>query len=74
MNRKDISSLLENIQPVIEQLDNKASVKIVSGLVNVTETLVAENNRLKAENQALRDKINRNRSPTPDSGGYFFFL
>ena len=59
MNRKDISNLLEKIQPDLEGTNEYARKKGVSQLLNLIEVLVAENEHFKIEYQTLKDEINR---------------
>jgi cell division protein FtsB len=59
MNRTEIATLLETLPLDIEQIaaaDVKAKVMV---LLNLVETLVAENEKLRDEQQKLQDEINR---------------
>jgi cell division protein FtsB len=59
MNRTEIATVLETLQldiELIEAADVKASVVV---LLNLVETLVSENDKLKEDQQQLKDEINR---------------
>jgi len=50
---------LESIQNTIENIEDKKTKEIVSVLYNLVEEVVADNTRLREENQALKDEINK---------------
>jgi len=58
MTKKDIIEVLESIQNTIEKIEDKKTKEIVSVLYNLVEEVVADNTRLREENQALKDEIN----------------
>ena len=55
----DISKILKSIEPHLERIEDQATKDAVSLLLNLVEVSIAETNRLKAENQSLKDEINR---------------
>ena len=59
MNRADISNTLDRIHPKLSKIDDKSEKAVVSEILNLVETLVAEVDELKKENQSLKDEINR---------------
>ncbi len=59
MNRNEISDLLEKIQRNLEGTDEHAQKEGISQLLNIVEVSVAKIEHLKAENQTLKDEINR---------------
>ena len=59
MKTEDITKVLEIIQPDIDKIEDPASKKVISVLLNLIEELASENARLRQENQALKDEINR---------------
>jgi hypothetical protein len=59
MTKKDIIEVLESIQNTIENIEDKKTKEIVSVLYNLVEEVVADNTRLREENQALKDEINK---------------
>ncbi len=59
MKKKDISGVLESIQNEIEKIEDRNTRAIMSVLYNLVEDLASENTRLREENQALKDEINR---------------
>ena len=59
MKTEDITKVLEIIQPDIDKIEDPASKKVMSVLLNLIEELASENARLRQENQALKDEINR---------------
>ena len=59
MKKKDISGVLESIQNEIEKIEDRNTGTIMSVLYNLVEDLASENTRLREENQALKDEINR---------------
>lgn len=59
MTKKDIIDVLDSIQNTIENIEDKKTKEIVSVLYNLVEEVVADNTRLREENQALKDEINK---------------
>ena len=59
MNVINFTEILKNIQPEIERIEDPAMEQIVSTLLNIVEVSVGESNKLKVENQNLKDEINR---------------
>lgn len=63
MKKADISEILEKIQNQVEKIENKKTKEILSTLLsplyNFVEDVVAENNNLREEHQALKDENNR---------------
>jgi hypothetical protein len=59
MTKKDMIKVLESIQNTIENIEDKKTKEIVSVLYNLVEEVVADNTRLREENQALKDEINK---------------
>ncbi len=59
MNSADISNILERVQPEIDTIEDPNLKHMVSVLLNLIERFVFENARLRQENQALKDEINR---------------
>lgn len=54
-----IDHLLESLQPDIERIEDPNTRRLVSVLLNLVEEVVSENMKLRQENQALKDEINR---------------
>ena len=59
MTKKDISKVLEGIQSTIDKIEDKKTKQIVSVLYNLVENVFSDNTRLREENQALKDEINK---------------
>lgn len=59
MTKKDIIEVLENIQNKIENIEDKKTKEILSVLYNLVEDVLSDNTRLREENQALKDEINK---------------
>lgn len=59
MTKRDIIEVLESIQNTIENIEDKKTKEILSVLYNLVEEVVADNTRLREENQALKDEINK---------------
>ncbi len=59
MKSIDISKILEGIQSKIDWIEDRNIKEIVSVLYNLVEYLASENDRLRQDNQALKDEINR---------------
>lgn len=59
MNAMTISATLETIEPIFNQIDDPSLKEASSVLFNLVESSVAENIKLKNENQSLKDEINR---------------
>jgi regulator of replication initiation timing len=59
MTKKDIIEVLENIQNKIEKIEDKKTKEILSVLYNLVEDVLSDNTRLRKENQALKDEINK---------------
>jgi hypothetical protein len=59
MTKKDLIEVLENIQNKIEKIEDKKTKEILSVLYNLVEDVVSYNTRLREENQALKDEINK---------------
>jgi hypothetical protein len=59
MKTEDITKVFEIIQPDIDKIEDPASKKVMSVLLNLIEELASENARLKQENQELKDENNR---------------
>jgi len=59
MNSTEIFKILENINVSIEQIEPNNVKESFAVLLNLVETLVADNEKLKDENQKLFDEINR---------------
>ena len=59
MTKKDIIEVLENIQNKIEKIEDKKTKEILSVLYNLVEDVLSDNTRLREENQALKDEINK---------------
>ncbi|MCP4398591.1 MAG: transposase [bacterium] len=59
MKRTDISAMLENIQPDLDEIDGNAQKDAVNTLLNIVEASLAEIEDLKKEQQSLKDEINR---------------
>ena len=59
MKPADISKILESIQPDIETIEDPKIKRLVSVLLNLVEVLASDNARVRQENQALKDEINR---------------
>jgi len=59
MKPADISKVLESIQPDIETIEDPKIKRLVSVLLNLVEVLASDSARLRQENQALKDEINR---------------
>jgi regulator of replication initiation timing len=59
MTKRDIIEVLENIQNKIENIEDKKTKEILSVLYNLVEDVLSDNTRLREENQALKDEINK---------------
>jgi regulator of replication initiation timing len=59
MTKRDIIEVLENIQNKIEKIEDKKTKEILSVLYNLVEDVLSDNTRLREENQALKDEINK---------------
>jgi Transposase IS66 family len=59
MTKKDIIEVLENIQNKIKEIEDKKTKEILSVLYNLVEDVFSDNTRLREENQALKDEINK---------------
>ena len=59
MIKKDIIKVLESIQNTIDKIEDKKTKQIVSVLYNLVEDVFSDNTRLREENQALKDEINK---------------
>jgi len=59
MTKKDIIKVLEGIQSTIDKIEDKKTKQIVSVLYNLVEDVFSDNTRLREENQALKDEINK---------------
>lgn len=59
MNRTELGTVLETLQPDIELIEAADVKAIVVVLLNLVETLGAENEKLREEQQKLKDEINR---------------
>ena len=59
MNRNTIESAIEALQADVASLPDPQTKTLVSGLLNLVETLYGDNEALKEENQQLKDEINR---------------
>lgn len=59
MTKKDIIEVLENIQNKIKNIEDKKTKEILSVLYNLVEDVFSDNTRLREENQALKDEINK---------------
>lgn len=55
----DVKQILKNISGAIDSIEDASSKAVISQLLNIIETLVAENRQLREENQKLRNEINR---------------
>lgn len=55
----DVKQVLKNISGAIDSIEDASSKAVISQLLNIIETLVAENRQLREENQKLRNEINR---------------
>jgi hypothetical protein len=59
MNRTEMTTFLETLQLDIERMEAADVKASVVALLNLVETLVAENDKLKEEQQKLKDEISR---------------
>ena len=59
MTIAEIHSVLQSLQPDIERIEDTKTRQAVSVLLNLIEHVMSENTRLRQENQALKDEINR---------------
>lgn len=59
MSRLEIKNTLEKLTEVIESITNDKIKSIQKTLLNLVEVLVSDNDQLRADNQALRNEINR---------------
>jgi hypothetical protein len=59
LNRETIESNIEALQSDVALITDPKTKTILSGLLNLVETLYRENETLKEENQQLKDEINR---------------
>ncbi|MGK2957493.1 MAG: IS66 family transposase [Acidimicrobiales bacterium] len=59
MKRKTIEDAIETLQADVASIADPKTKTILSGLLNLVETLYSENESLREENQQLKDKINR---------------
>jgi hypothetical protein len=54
-----IPQILSSIEPYLERIEDQAIKEAVYLLLNLIESTIAENNKLKGETQSLKDEINR---------------
>jgi len=59
LERKTIEDAIETLQANVASLADPKTKTILSGLLNLVETLYSENESLREENQQLKDEINR---------------
>ena len=59
MNRNNIEAAIEALQTDVASLPEPQIKTLVSGLLNLVETLYGENEALREENQQLKDEVNQ---------------
>ena len=59
MKRKTIEDAIETLQADVASVADPKTKTILSGLLNLVETLYSDNESLREENQQLKDEINR---------------